>query len=231
MRATLHQRKIIFLALSVAQICGTAHAADDKSTIGAAMELFGYSSDPSAASIEYRERAKLVLPPRLGDLPAPTEKDAQIEGWPRDPGGARKRSSDRYAKVPNAPPPEKKPGLLERIRGPRPEAAPGTDDEPGLLQRMIARRQSQTLSMEEPSRRMLTDPPAGYRQPTMDLNAVGEVGAKKSGWLNPFGLMGKNDENDPVAQAGDLGESQPQSGNREGFISRMLPSFMKEGGN
>ena len=145
MRATLHQRKIIFLALSVAQICGTAHAADDKSTIGAAMELFGYSSDPSAASIEYRERAKLVLPPRVGDLPAPTEKDAQIEGWPRDPGGVRKRSSDRYAKVPNAPPPEKKPGLLERIRGPRPEAAPGTDDEPGLLQRMIARRQKSNI--------------------------------------------------------------------------------------
>jgi hypothetical protein len=231
MRATLHQRKMIFLALSVAQICGTAHAADDKSTIDAAMELFGYSSDPSVASIEYRDHAKLVLPPKLDDLPAPAEKSAQIEGWPRDPGGARKRNSDRYAKVPNAPPPEKKPGLLERIRGPRPEAAPGTDDEPGLLQRIITQRQSRTLSMEEPSRRLLTDPPAGYRQPTMDLNTVGDAGAKKSSWLNPFGLMGKNDENDPVARADNSGDLQPQSAKREGFVSRMLPSFMKEGGN
>lgn len=231
MRATFRQGKFIFLAFSIAQICGTARAADDKSTIGAAMELFGYSSDPSSASIEYRERAKLVLPPKLSDLPAPTEKAAEIEGWPRDPGGARKRNSDRYAKVQNAPPPEKKPGLLERIRGPRPEAAPGTDDEPGLLQRIITKRQSQTLSMEEPSRRMLTDPPAGYRQPTMDLNAVADVGAKKSSWLNPFGLMGKNDENDPVAQTGPSQENQPQSSSKGGILSSMLPSFMKESGN
>jgi hypothetical protein len=231
MRARLRQSRIVLLALSTAQLCGTALGADDKSTLGATMELFGYSSDPSAGSIEYRERAKLVVPPKLGDLPAPTEKAAEIEGWPRDAGGARKRNSDRYAKVPNAPPPEKKPGLLERIRGPRPEAAPGTDDEPGLLQRIITRRQSQTLSMEEPSRRLLTDPPAGYRQPTMDLNTVGDAGAKKSSWLNPFGLMGKSDDNDPVAQTGASGEAPTQSSGKEGFVSRMLPSFMKEGGN
>lgn len=231
MRAALRKRRILFLAFFILQADSAAHAADDKSTIGAAMELFGLSSDPGAASIDYRDRAKLVLPPKAGELPAPAEQKAEIEGWPKDPGGARKRNSDRYAKVPNAPPPEKKPGLLERLRGPRPEAAPGTDDEPGLLQRIITKRGGEKLSMEEPTRRLLTDPPAGYRQPTMDLNTVGDKGSKKSSWFNPLGVMGKNDENDPVAQTGPSQEIQPQSGAKEGFLSRIMPSFMKESSN
>lgn len=225
MKVTPRQCTLVFLGFSLA--CGVARADDDKSTIGAAMEMFGYSTEPSTGSIDYRERARVVLPPKQGALPAPVEKTAEIDGWPRDPGGAHKRNSDRYAKIQNAPAPEKKPGLLERLRGPKPEAAPGTDDEPGLLQRIITRRQGkQTLTMEEPARRMLTDPPAGYRQPTMDLNAVGD-GSKKTSWLNPFGVMGKSDENDPVAETGASQQAEPQSTGKSGFLSRMLPSFMK----
>lgn len=230
MRAQLRQYAFILLAFSLTQGWGQAWAADDKSTVGAAMELFGFSSDPSTGAIDYRERAKIVIPPKAGALPAPTEKASEIEGWPRDPGGARKRNSDRYAKVPNAPEPEKKPGLLERLRGPRPEAAPGTDDEPGLLQRIIHKRENnQTLSMEEPSRRLLTDPPAGYRQPTMDLNKVKDVGAKKSSWL---GILGQESENDPVARTATPSEApQPSGGGGGGFLSSMMPSFMKESSN
>lgn len=231
MRAQLRQYSSLLLAISLAQGCGTAWAADDKSTIGAAMELFGLSSEPGTASIDYREHAKIVVPPTVSGLPAPTQKASEVEGWPRDPGGSLKRNSDRYAKVPNAPPPEKKVGLLERLRGPKPEAAPGTDDEPGLLQRIIHKRQSQNLTMEEPPRRLLTDPPAGYRQPTMDLNTVGSGERKKSGWLNPFGGIGKNDDNDPVAQTGSSKEVQVQSTSQRGFLSSMMPSFMKESAN
>jgi hypothetical protein len=227
MSAQIRRFSFVLLAFSLAQSCGGAWAADDKSTVGAAMELFGFSSDPSTASIDYRDRAKIVIPSKRSDLPAPMEKASEVEGWPRDPGGARKRNSDRYAKVVNAPEPEKKPGLLERLRGPRPEAAPGTDDEPGLLQRIIHKRESnQTLSMEEPSRRLLTDPPAGYRQPTMDLNKVKDVGAKKSKWL---GIFGNESENDPVARTAAPSEApQPSSG---GFLSSVMPSFMKESSN
>lgn len=226
MRAQLRQRTIFLLALSIAQGCGAARAADDKSTIGATMELFGISSDPAAASIDYRERPKLVIPPKLGNLPTPSEKASAVEGWPQDPGGAHRRNSDRYAKVPNAPPPEKKAGLLERLRGPKPEAAPGTDDEPGLLQRIMHKRESNAaLTMDEPTRRMLTDPPAGYRQPTMDLTKVGDVGAKKSSWLG--GIMGSENENDPVARTATPSEAPQQGGSSGGFLSSMMPSFLK----
>lgn len=230
MRAQLRRYSFALLACSLSPCVGDAWAADDKSTIGAAMELFGFSSDPSTSSIDYRDRAKLVIPPKAGDLPAPAEKTSEIEGWPRDPGGSRKRNSDRYAKVPNAPEPEKKVGLLERLRGPKPEAAPGTDDEPGLLQRIMHKREgNQNLSMEEPSRRLLTDPPAGYRQPTMDLNKVKDVGAKKSSWL---GILGNESENDPVARTATPSETPQRSGGGGGgFLSSMMPSFMKEGSN
>lgn len=229
MLARSHRR--VILVSAVLFYNGLAFAADDKSTPGAVMELFGYSSDPSAASIDYHERPVLVLPPKTGELPAPKEKASESSEWPRDPGGARRRNSDRYARVPNAPPPEKKPGLLERIRGPRPEAAPGTDDEPGLLQRIITKRQTATLPMEEPSRRMLTDPPAGYRKPTMDLNSVNEAGAKKSSWLNPLGILGKDDDNDPVAQTGSQSSIESQAEGNGGFLSRITPSFMKQDKN
>jgi hypothetical protein len=231
MRAQLRQPMLALLAFSIAQGCGAARAADDKSTIGAAMELLGYSSDPSTASIDYRERAKLVIPPKAGDLPTPTEKTSSVEGWPQDPGGARRRNSDRYSKIPNAPPPEKKAGLLERLRGPAPEAAPGTDDEPGLLQRIVHKRQNQTLSMEEPARRVLTDPPSGYRQPTMDLNSVAARGGKKSSWLNPFGLMSKSDDNDPVARTDPSQDGHQSTNASGGILSSMVPSFMKESSN
>lgn len=229
MSAQLRQYPYVLLAFSLMQSCGGAWAADDKSTVGATMELFGISSDPNAASIDYRERPKLVIPPKHGgSLPAPAEKTStEIDNWPQDPGGARKRNSDRYAKVPNAPAPEKKVGLLERLRGPKPEAAPGTDDEPGLLQRIMHKREgNQTLSMEEPDRRLLTDPPAGYRQPTMDLNKVKDVGAKKSSWL---GILGQESESDPVARTATPSEApQPSS---SGFLSNMMPSFMKGSSN
>jgi hypothetical protein len=212
---------------------GPATAADDKSTISAVGELFGYSSDPSAASIDYRERPKLVLPPRVGELPAPREGD-RPDGWPSDTTTTRKRSTDRYTHVPNAPPPEKKPGLLERVRGPASDAAPGTDDEHGLLQRMLTRRGAEApVSNEEPTRRMLTEPPSGYRRPTMDLTKVPDTDPKKSSWWNPLGYFGgNNDEHDPVAQTGAGAPSQKpkptasESGGG-GLLSSLTPSFLK----
>lgn len=224
------------LALAGLAANAPAQAADDKSTISAVGELLGYSSDPSAASIDYRERPKLVLPPRVGELPPPRET-ARPEGWPSDTTTNRKRGSDRYARVPNAPPPEKKPGLLERVRGPASDAAPGTDDEPGLLQRVLTRRAAveSAPSMEEPSRRMLTEPPSGYRRPTMDLSKVPDAEVKKSSsWWNPLGYFGNKDENDPVAQPGASGKpgqtaaAKPQQQSTESSSWFRMPSFFQK---
>lgn len=203
MKLARSRRRAAFALVGLAAVCGgAAQAADDKSTISSVMELFGYSSDPSAASIDYHERPKLVLPPKVGELPPPREA-SRPDGWPIDAAVTRQRNSDRYARVPNAPPPEKKPGLLERIRGPRPDYAPGTDDQPGLLQRVLQNKRADVaLSSEEPSRRLLTDPPAGYRRPSMDLNKIPDTEAKKSSWWNPLSYFGNKDDKDPVAQPG-----------------------------
>lgn len=204
MKLARSRRRAAFALAGLVAVCGgAARAADDKSTVSAVMELFGYSSDPTAASIDYRERPKLVLPPKIGELPAPRDKVDRPADWPTDTTTNRNRSTDRYARVPNAPPPEKKPGLLERVRGPRPDYAPGTDDEPGFFQRVLLKKRSDVaLSSEEPSRRMLTEPPSGYRRPSMDLNKIPDADAKKSSWWNPLGYFGNKDDKDPVAQPG-----------------------------
>lgn len=235
MKLARSPRRAVFALVGLAAAFGgPAQAADDKSTVSSVMELFGYSSDPSAASIDYRERPKLVLPPRVGELPPPREGATRPDGWPTDVATARKRSWDRFARVPNAPPPEKKPGLLERVRGPRPDYAPGTDDEPGLLQRMLMKRADTTPSTVEPDRRMLTEPPSGYRRPTMDLSKVPDTDIKKSSLWNPLSYFGGSDEKDPVAQPGaptPAAKKQTASGESGGLLSGMLPSFLRGSDN
>lgn len=231
--ARSRRRALLALAgLAAATYGAPAQAADDKSTISAVMELVGVSSDPNASKIDYNERPKLVLPPRVGDLPAPQETN-RPDGWPTDVAAARRRNTDRYAKIPNAPPEEKKPGLLERIRGPKPDYAPGTDDEPGFLQRALsARSRSSGPMTEEPTRRMLTEPPTGYRRPTMDLARVRDSdGGKSSSWWNPLSYLGgEGNESDPVAQtAGTAPAQKPPASS--GGLSGMMPSFLRGSDN
>ncbi len=171
MKLARSRRRAAVALAGLAAVCGgAAQAADDKSTVGAVMELLGYSSDPSAASIDYRERPKLVLPPKIGELPPPRETASRPDGWPVDASTVRQRNSDRYARVPNAPPPEKSVGLIDRIRGVKPE--------------------SSVSFAEEPNRRMLTEPPTGYRRPTKDLATIGDPEAKKGAWWNPMTYLG-----------------------------------------
>jgi hypothetical protein len=189
------------------------------------MDLVGVSTDQSAKNIDYSERPKLVMPPRVGELPPPREGAERPGGWPADVGATRRRDTDRYAKLPNAAPEEKKPGLLERIRGPK------TDDEPGFLQRALSGRHRNTGSTTaEPNRRLLTDPPAGYRQPTKDLSTVVDTDPRKTSWWNPLSYLGgSGNDNDPVAQQG-ASMPAPQRGgaaNGGGLLSGMMPSFLR----
>ncbi|MCX7899192.1 MAG: hypothetical protein N2444_03770 [Methylocystis sp.] len=202
-----HRALIAFAGLSA--LCAapvftasSAQAGDDKSTITTVMELVGVSSDETAATIDYSERPKLVLPPDRGALPEPSAH-ARPQGWPAEMAAERRRNADRYARIGGAEP-EKKVGLLERIRGPRPTAAPGTDDEPGFLQRALSvRARADQPVWDEPSRRLLTEPPQGYRRPSQDLSKVRDTDGKKSSWWNPLSYLGgSGSDNDPVAQPG-----------------------------
>ncbi|WP_457798899.1 hypothetical protein [Methylocystis sp. S23] len=234
MKLARSSRRALCIVAGVAAAYGApARAADDKSTISSVMELVGYSSDPSAEKIDYTERPKLVLPPRAGDLPSPRENAGRPDGWPTDVAAARRRNTDRYAKVQNAPPEERKPGLLERIRGPKPDYAPGTDDEPGFLQRALnAGARSSAPVMDEPARRMLTEPPSGYRRPTTDLAKVRDSDPKKStSWWNPLSYVGGDgNDGDPVAQTAGTAPVQRRTASGEsggGLLSGMMPNFLR----
>jgi hypothetical protein len=181
-------RRAMFAVAGLAAAYGApAFAADDKSTIGSVMELVGVSSDPSAAKIDYSERPKLVLPPRAGDLPAPRENADRPGGWPVDAAAARRRNTDRYAKVHGAEPEEGKPGLLERA--------------------LSGGSASNAPVMDEPGRRMLSDPPSGYRRPTKDLSSIADPDAKKGAWWNPMTYI----NGDAPPAKGAPGQQQAQS--------------------
>lgn len=148
-----------------------ALAGDDKSTWTAMMEMVGASSDEGAGKIDYSERPKLVLPPSMGELPAPRERAERGGDWPAELSAERRRNVNRYARVPNAPAETPRPGVFARVMSyasgaQEPAAAP---------------------AIQEPNRIMLTEPPPGYRRPTQDLNKLAETeSAKKSSWWNPL---------------------------------------------
>lgn len=199
------RRRALFALAGLAAAYGApAQAADDKSTISAVMELVGVSSDPSASKIDYSERPKLVLPPRAGDLPSPREKADRPGGWPVDTAAARRRNTDRYAKVHNAEPEERQPGLLERA--------------------LSVGKTSSAPVQDEPGRRMLTEPPAGYRRPTKDLSMIADPDAKKGAWWNPMSYFGG--DNAPAAK-GAPGQQQQQAQSQHHFY---LPFISKEVG-
>jgi len=230
MKLAQSQRRALCAFAGLAAIqTGPALATDDKSTVTSVMELVGVSTDEGVGKIDYSERPKLVLPPSQNALPAPRERAERPGGWPNELTSERRRNADRYARVPNAPPEEKKPGLLERIRGPRPTAAPGTDDEPGLFQRMMsARNASNESAMEEPNRRLLTEPPTGYRRPTQDLSKIRDSNASGKSWWNPLSWVGGNSgDNDPVAQTATSNAAMTPPQGQGGGFSSFMPSFLK----
>lgn len=209
-----------------------ALAVDDKSTITSVMELVGVSSDEDVSKIDYSERPKLVMPPNRDALPAPAARSERPGGWPLEASVERSRNVNRYARVPNAPPDDPRKGFLERVRGPRDKAsAPGTEDEPGFLQRaLMAGRGSNEPVMGEPPRRMLAEPPPGYRRPTQDLSRFSDSEGKKASWWNPLSWSGKGEsDNDPVAQIGAPTPAQQARGG--GGFTSMLPSFLRGSDN
>jgi hypothetical protein len=147
--------------------------------------------------IEYRERAPLVLPPKmeLRDPADPRSIQASNPQWPNDPDviAARRRAQEASLPVTET---EKRrldrnPTLsIHEIRqGRRPGAevpnAPvvrrGDNARDALIlspdeMRAQGRKQEATLSsMEEPERGSLTEPPSGFRKPTQKVKATFEV--------------------------------------------------------
>jgi hypothetical protein len=148
-------------------------------------------------NIDYRERAPLVLPPRM-DLRDPADPKGVIAAnpqWPNDPDVAAARRRDADARTPVTATErrrvEQNPTLgIEDIRAGR-RAGAGVPDgpvvrrgdnvrettwiHPDQLRREGVKKDEPLSSMEEPERRDLTQPPTGLRKPTMQVKRDFEV--------------------------------------------------------
>jgi hypothetical protein len=177
-----------------------AHAADDKSTFGAILDVFGANIGESDEKIDYRERSRIVVPPNRAALPDPRSGDAarSADGraWPVDQDIARRRAALAGARAP-APQPglNQNPTLRpEEIAGRSPDAPRRAGDSECLNARnsrecllmsaedakkgTVADTRTLVRAGEEPSRAFLTEPPTGYRRPTKDISATREVEEK-----------------------------------------------------
>ncbi|MFY9629146.1 MAG: hypothetical protein WAK03_13480 [Methylocystis sp.] len=75
----------------------SAYAADDGSVGSALLGAFGINTSNSNEKIDYRERAKVVVPPNRQALPEPrSAADSRPSSWPVDQENAR-RSGPRVA--------------------------------------------------------------------------------------------------------------------------------------
>jgi hypothetical protein len=141
-------------------------------------------NDPGA-SIEYRERAPIVVPKNRQALPAPQPKAAErSKSWPKDQEIARREAERAAARAPRVDEVHNPVSRteLDRIRSGGPQG-PGGDascsNDPlgrpcnqeafwsGLRNSRSASDDTKDLVPgKEASRQFLTDPPTGYRKPT-----------------------------------------------------------------
>jgi len=229
-----HLSRAAYLILGIATACSSvACAGDDKSTFKAVSDMVGLSQDEGIDKINYNERAKLVMPRDSQVLPTPRDAPPKPEGWPQDASKEHRRT-DRYARAPGAEPEKPKPGIMERVRGPASNTAAGADDEPGLLQKIITNKQrAAELEPDEPQRQLLSEPPDGYRHPSMPLKEVKDT-SRKNGFLGKL-FGGDGNDSDPVAQTAGISEAihKPESessanqGSTASTLTGWLPSILK----
>lgn len=145
----------------------------------------GVIGGKSGEDIEYRQRPPLVVPPSSA-LPRPQQPaSARNAAWPNDPDVAKRREDAAGARVPAGTNPHYRnnPLLsqeeLRRGRTTRDMGRPVVSEElnnynnqiePIKIGKDLAARRNQSaadlqLSGEEPPRRLLSEPPTGYRRP------------------------------------------------------------------
>jgi hypothetical protein len=150
--------------------------------------IFGWGGGEDQPDIDYRDRPKLVVPPKM-DLPAPAAAPwASATDWPRDPDVARwkkeqaeknknetfiiKRDSHQQFDPHSVVTTDYTSGMGPGLRG-KCTAGPGEscDSAPSPtlnwnpLTWVGIQKKPVTVLGPEPARTSLTDPPVGYREP------------------------------------------------------------------
>lgn len=168
---------------------GPARAGDDGAApiwvgIGS---IFNFGGGDDQEPIEYRDRARIVLPPKV-ELPPPAVSPTQADAaWPLDQEAAKRKRDkaerDAYVFIPlrKRTPPPSGPGSVVTVSATAGQAAgqrpctkgPGenceTRQSPSMnwnpLTWVGLEKKPQTVLGPEPDRDWLTDPPKGYREP------------------------------------------------------------------
>jgi hypothetical protein len=201
-----------------------AHAADDDDDEMIDTKVFRYllkglGLRRDGASIDYRERSPLVLPPgkELNQLPSPEDaaRAKQVSNWPVDPDvkRAKQRKEAERNRKPAEPEDDSRP-LRPGQMSEKPLPTPGNKagEAPGVSGEDAARQSSAAdlgskgvMNMfktglwapkeeyvpftGEPARTSLTEPPRGYRTPS----PTQPYGVGKDKWAAPT-----IDKNEPV---------------------------------
>jgi hypothetical protein len=146
--------------------------------------LFNFDSGEEKPRINYRERAPLVVPPNLSQLPAPAPRAGERnQAWPQDADVTRRQQAQERNRRPRDNEQQMSVEEMRRIRttGASPTApTPANCGESGLERlcdpasfwaRLREARSTRDDSRDlvagqEPPRRALTDPPRGLRTPS-----------------------------------------------------------------
>jgi hypothetical protein len=189
------RRPLIALAL-VAGVTATAATAraEEGGVFDFALGLVGLGNDEKP-DITYRERAPLVVPPKMQELPPPQQSaSAGNPAWPQDPDVLRRKKAEEERRRPRPSTNQAERDLgrpltaAERNAGYRPGGGVPSNvsgtvhtytgnadhywNDPSMITEL--KRQNDDLKAQttpvvpgqEPERRFLTDPPSGYRSPS-----------------------------------------------------------------
>jgi hypothetical protein len=163
----------------------TAPAYEDESVQQKIMKkvLGAIGVDVSHKTIDYRERAPLVIPPNA-DLPPPTTATAPPAEWPKD-----------------AQPPRKQVAAKKRQQSSTADKSMWStvvDGSSEAIDRMFGRTKSESATFRgEPSRTDLTEPPLGYQTPSPNY---------------PYGIAGSAKPPHATAQADTMAPATPPTG-------------------
>lgn len=212
-RATpLRQRgALLALALGLAA-AGLPSAAPAQSFSGggdlmeSALQLFGLKDDEPKPDIDYRERAPLVVPPKVPDaLPAPQASAADAHpNWPKDPDLDRRRREAEDAKKPIVRDDPGRPLLPSELKGGKRKYVGNSSQAPtepvgaeskrdvlppdqlgftGWMNGVTGKQEKLTFN-GEPERENLIQPPPGYQTPAPNA-PYGVVEPKKETFKFP----------------------------------------------